>query len=151
MGKTFAFRFWLLLITCALMLTTVRAFATVEDEINKAEDARYDAMILGDPGALAAFLADEFMYNQPSNNIATKSSYLEQLRAGEVRIYKAERYDVTIHLYGTTATAMGFTRIDLERKGNRSTVVLRYLNVWVLRDGRWQLAARQSAFQPAAK
>lgn len=143
--------FWLLLAAVTLILASARTFAAVEDEINQAEDRRYDAMISGDPAGLADFLAEEFMYNQPTNKVAAKKSYLEQVRTGEVKIYKAERYDVTIHVYGTTATAMGYTRLDLERKGERSMIVLRYLNVWVLREGRWQLAARQSAFQPAPK
>jgi hypothetical protein len=43
---------------------------------------------------------------------------------------------------------MGLTHLDIERNGNRGEIELRYLNVWVLRDGRWQLAARQSVFLP---
>ena len=41
---------------------------------------------------------------------------------------------------------MGDTHLDLEIGGERRKVDLRYLNVWVHRDGRWQLAQRQSAF-----
>ena len=151
MNTKLARSFWLLLATLTLVLASARTLAAVEDEINQAEDRRYDAMISGDLAGLADFLVEEFMYNQPTNRVATKKSYLEQVRTGEVKIYKAERYDVTIHVYGTTATAMGYTRLDLERKGERSMIVLRYLNVWVLREGRWQLAARQSAFQPTPK
>jgi len=151
MNTKLARSFWLLLATLTLVLASARTLAAVEDEINQAEDRRYDAMISGDLAGLADFLVEEFMYNQPTNRVATKKSYLEQVRTGEVKIYKAERYDVTIHVYGTTATAMGYTRLDLERKGERSMIVLRYLNVWVLREGRWQLAARQSAFQPPPK
>ncbi|MFN0040802.1 MAG: nuclear transport factor 2 family protein [Burkholderiales bacterium] len=43
---------------------------------------------------------------------------------------------------------MGDTKVDLEIGGERKKVDLRYLNVWVKRDGRWQLANRQSAFKP---
>jgi len=64
-----------------------------------------------------------------------------------VKIYKAERYDVKIHVYGEIATVMGSTRLDIQFGNDRRDVDLRYLNVWVLRDGRWQLAARQSAFK----
>ena len=74
--------------------------------------------------------------------------YIDQLKSGEVKIYEAKRYDVTVHVYGNVATAMGMTHLDLERKGVRSPIELRYINVWVLRDGRWQLVARQSAFVP---
>ena len=67
-------------------------------------------------------------------------------KSGAVKIYSAKRHDVTLHVYGDIATAMGLTHLDLARQGQRSEFELRYINVWVLRDGRWQLSARQSAF-----
>jgi ketosteroid isomerase-like protein len=132
----------------ALTLFAASAFADAEQEINQVEDARYDAMIAGDMAGLARILADEFTYNQPTGNVASKESYLQQLKSGEVKIKKAERHGVTIHVYGDVATAMGSTRVDLELKGEARQVDLRYINVWVKRDGRWQIVARQSAFKP---
>lgn len=122
--------------------------ATAEQEIDRIEDARYAAMMQGDLSKLATILADEFVYHQPTGRVATKASYIEQIGSGEVKIREARRYDVTIHVYGDIATAMGLTHLDLELKGERRQVELRYLNVWLLRDGRWQLVARQSAFLP---
>ena len=132
----------------ALLLTAAQAFAAAEEDIDRIEDQRYDAMIRGDLAGLAVTLADEFLYHQPSGKTATKSTYIEQVASGAIRIYKAERYDVKIHVYGDVATVMGSTRLDISVSGDRRDVDLRYLNVWVLRDGRWQLAARQSAFKP---
>jgi hypothetical protein len=105
-------------------------------------------MIRGDLVRLARILADEFVYHQPTGSVATKASCIEQIKSGEVKIRKAERYGVGIHIYGDVATAMGSTRLDLELKRERSQTDLRDLNVWVFRDGRWQLAARKSAFKP---
>lgn len=127
------------------------AFAGPKEEVDAAEDARYQAMIDQDRAALAATLADEFVYHQPNGMIATKAMYLGQVIGGPTKIYKAERYDVKIVLHGDVATAMGETRLDIELNGKRIQPDLRYLNVWVKRDGRWQLAARQSVFKPAPK
>jgi ketosteroid isomerase-like protein len=137
----------LIAVLIALSLSAGQAFATPEEDVDRIEDARYDAMIRGDLTGLAATLADEFLYYQPSGKTATKSIYIEQLASGAVKIYKAQRYDVQIHVYGEIATVMGSTRLDISFSGDRREVDLRYLNVWVLRDGRWQLAARQSAFK----
>jgi uncharacterized protein DUF4440 len=68
------------------------------------------------------------------------------MQSGTVKIFRAERYDVKVNIYDDVATAMGSTRLDVEIAGERRKADLRYLNVWVKRDGRWQLAARQSAF-----
>ena len=120
---------------------------SVEDEINQAEERRYAAMIAGDIRGVADLLADEFMFNQPGGAVVTKASLLEQLKSGEVKVYKVERSDVTIHVYGTTASVMASTRLDREMRGERRVVLMRSLDLWVLREGRWQLAARQSGYQ----
>ncbi len=133
------------------MLAGHGASAGPKDEVDAAEDARYQAMIDQDREALAATLADEFVYHQPNGMIATKVMYLGQVIGGPNRVYKAERYDVKIVVHGDVATAMGDTRLDVEMGGKRFQPDLRYLNVWVKRDGRWQLAARQSVFKPAPK
>jgi ketosteroid isomerase-like protein len=46
---------------------------------------------------------------------------------------------------------MGSTRLDVEIDGQPRHLDLAYLNVWVKRDGRWQLVARQSAFKPVPR
>jgi ketosteroid isomerase-like protein len=106
-------------------------------------------MIAQDRAALAAILADEFIYHQPSGRVQDKPGYIEQVTAGEVRIKRAERYDIKINVYGNTATATGSTRVDVELKGEPKQFDLRFLDVWVKRDGRWQIVARQSAYKPA--
>lgn len=132
----------------ALTLVAGRTQAGVEDDIHQAEEARYDAMMRADGPALARVLADEFLYHQPSGKVATKASYIASFVSGDVKIKRAERYDVKIQVYGDVATAMGSTVVDVEMKGEARVVDLRYLNVWVLRDGRWQCVARQSAIKP---
>ncbi len=122
------------------------ALAGPVEEIHEVEDRRYDAMIRGDADALANTLAEEFVYHQPNGKINDKPGYVKQMQTGTVKIFSAERYDVKVDLYGDVATAMGSTRLDLEIGGERRKTDLRYLNVWVKRDGRWQLAKRQSAF-----
>ena len=138
----------LLLVLALMSLFARSAVADSEQDVNQIEDRRYQVMMVGDLEGLASILADEFVYHQPTGKIATKAIYIDQLKSGEVKIYEAKRYDVTVHVYGDIATVMGMTHLDLERKGVRSPIELRYINVWVLRDGRWQLVARQSAFMP---
>ncbi|HWQ37618.1 MAG TPA: nuclear transport factor 2 family protein [Burkholderiales bacterium] len=131
----------------ALGLAWDCARADAVQEIERVEDQRYEAMIKADWGAFAGMLAEEFLYHQPSGRVSDKQAYVAYASTGDIKIKKAERYDVKIHVYGDVATAMGSTRLDIEQKGEPRAVDLRYLNVWVKRDGRWQLAARQSAFK----
>lgn len=137
---------------CTLALSsTVPAFAGDAEDVNAAEEARYAVMIAQDRDAMAAILADEFIYHQPSGKVQNKAGYIEQITGGDVRIRKAERYDIQIHVYGDTATATGSTKVDVELKGEPKQFDLRFLDVWVKRDGRWQIVARQSAYKTPAK
>jgi ketosteroid isomerase-like protein len=135
------------MVFATLSLVSLSAFAGPEEEIHAAEELRYQAMINMDADALANSLADEFFYHQPNGKTNDKDGYIKQMKTGAVKIFTAERYDVKVNVYGDVATAMGGTRLDIEIGGERRKADLRYLNVWVKRDGRWQLAKRQSAFK----
>ncbi len=137
-----------LAVACVLSLGASLAFASVEDEVNQAEDARYAAMIAGDVAAFDAMLGAEFVYHQPSGKVVPKKEYVDAIRSGNIKLKKAERYGVTINAFGDFATAMGSTRVDVDLNGEFKQLDLRYLNVWARRDGRWVLVARQSAYKP---
>jgi ketosteroid isomerase-like protein len=136
------------MLVAAVGLSSQVARADAEQDVSQAEDARYEAMFKADKVRLAALLADEFTYHQPTGQVATKASFIEQVMSGDVKMSGAKRHDVTIKVHGSVATAMGMTRVSFDRPGGPVALELRYLNVWVLRDGRWQLAARQSALAP---
>jgi ketosteroid isomerase-like protein len=133
-------------IFAGVSLLCLPAFAGPIEDIHEAEERRYKAMIDMNADALANTLADEFFYHQPNGKTNDKDGYIKQMMTGTVKIFTAERYDVKVTVYGEVATAMGGTRLDIEIGGERRKADLRYLNVWVKRDGRWQLAKRQSAF-----
>jgi len=133
-------------IFAGLGLVSMPAFAGPVEDIHEVEERRYQAMIDMNADALATTLADEFFYHQPNGKTNDKDGYIKQMLTGAVKIFTAERYDVKVNIYGDVATAMGGTRLDIEIGGERRKADLRYLNVWVKRDGRWQLAKRQSAF-----
>lgn len=137
-------------IVMAALTGVVRAEST-EQEVSRAEDARYDIMIRNDQVAFDAILADEFVYHQPSGAIVRKAQFMANYKSGDVKINSAVRENVTTKIYGDTATAMGDTKVEFVLKGEPKKVHLRYLNVWLKRDGHWQLAARQSAYVPAPK
>ena len=140
-------------LSCIVVLAMAHAVyaQTAEQDVSKAEDARYDIMIRNDQVAFDAILADEFVYHQPSGAIVPKAQFMANYKSGDVKINSAVRENVTIKVYGETATAMGDTKVEFVLKGEPKKVHLRYLNVWLKRDSRWQLAARQSAYVPAPK
>lgn len=140
-----------LLASLALMLFANLAMAGAEQDVAAAEEARYAALIAQDRAMLNAILADEFVYHQANGRVQNKPGLIEQVTGGDVKVKKAERYDLTTHVYGDIAIVMGSTRVDVEMKGEPRQVDLRFLNVWAKRDGRWQIVARQAAYKTPPK
>ena len=140
---------WIVLPLCLLAIAAP-AFAqeSTEAELNRLEDLRYEAMKNVDVKTLRDLFAEEFVYQTLQGATHTKSSYIGVISSGDVKINSFKRENSRVKFYGDTATVMATTRLDVAFKGEPRKVSLFYLNVWVKRDGRWQLVARQSTALP---
>jgi hypothetical protein len=118
-----------------------------EKMIQTAEIERYEAIIAADTSALGIFLTEEFIYHQPTGVIVSKQQYLENSAAGNPSILTAEFREKNITIYENFAISKGIVSLDVLMHGNETSVDLLFLNVWILRDGKLQLVARQSSFQ----
>ncbi len=118
-----------------------------EKMIQTAEIERYEAIIAADTSALGIFLTEEFIYHQPTGVIVSKQQYLENTAAGNPAILTAEFRDKNITIYEDFAISRGIVSLDVLMQGNETSADLLFLNVWILRDGKLQLVARQSSFQ----
>lgn len=126
------------------------AQVSTEAELNRLEDLRYEAMKNMDGPTLDKIFADEFVYQTLRGKTHSKESYTKSVMSGDVKIHSFKRENSRVKFYGDTATVMATTVLDIEFSGERSQISLFYLNVWVKRDGRWQLVARQSTGLPKA-
>ena len=134
---------WLLAIAAPVF-----AQESTEAELNRLEDLRYEAMKNVDAKTLSNLFADEFVYQTLQGVTHTRSSYIGVITSGDVKINSFKRENSRVRFYGDTATVMATTHLDVAFKGEPRQVSLFYLNVWVKRDGRWQLVARQSTALP---
>jgi uncharacterized protein (TIGR02246 family) len=141
-----------LYIALALWIVAVAtpAFAqeSTEAELNRLEDLRYEAMKNADAKLMGELFADDFVYQTLLGSTHSKTSYIAQFVAGDVKITSFRRENSRVKFYGDVATVMATTHLDIAFKGEPRQVSLFYLDVWVKRDGRWQLVARQSTALP---
>ncbi|HEX6092644.1 MAG TPA: nuclear transport factor 2 family protein [Dongiaceae bacterium] len=141
-----------LYIALALWIVAVAtpAFAqeSTEAELNRLEDLRYEAMKNADAKLMGELFADDFVSQTLLGSTHSKTSSIAQFVAGDVKITSFRRENSRVKFYGDVATVMATTHLDIAFKGEPRQVSLFYLNVWVKRDGRWQLVARQSTALP---
>jgi ketosteroid isomerase-like protein len=136
-------------LTPALCLLAVSAMAAdPKAMVEAAERAWATSIVKGDAAAMEKVLADELAYVHSDGRADTKRSYIDGIKAGK---QKYERMDhqpgMTVRVYGDTAwvTARANVRAGTAQVND---IVLAFLHFWVYRDGRWQLAAHQSARLP---
>ena len=135
-----------LISTSAAMLLGSPCIAGPIEDVNKAEDYRYTVEIAKNKPEIEKILGAEFFYNQPDGTYKDRSAYIESTLKDNM--IQAERYNVETEVIGNTAIIQGNAKVLVNLGGTPTPFDLRYLNVWVFRDGRWQLIARQSAPKP---
>jgi ketosteroid isomerase-like protein len=122
-----------------------------------AQDTRSDAQILiqlergwdaalrqRDTAFIEGILADEFVGTYDDGSRADKKRELELAAAFNQQIDSSRLEDFTIQLHGETAVVLFTLHLSGPVQGRPTEVALRYLDVWVKRDGRWQCVASQS-------
>lgn len=141
--------FWILaLIACAPLSA---AAGSVEDEIGRVEQMRNQALVDGDVAALDRIYGDEWFYNTASGESVPKTAYLARFRSGAVKVHSLQTEGVQIRVYGDAVMVTGMQHVRATLRGEDRELHLRYLHLYVKRDGAWQLVARQATNLPAPK
>jgi ketosteroid isomerase-like protein len=103
-----------------------------------------DAFYRKDVGFIANLLADEFVATYDDGSQGDKMKELALAVAFNQQVESAVQEDFTVRIYRDTALVWFTLRIVGTRQGQRSELLLRYTDVWVVRDGRWQCVSTQS-------
>ena len=147
-------RLILLVITvtiCAASLVSgqsVKQNNTLEQEIRRLDLAEADAIQRSDFAALNKLLAEDFTVNSPRNQIVNgREELFALIRNGVTNYSSFVREPEAVLIHRNTAVVMGSETIKPtgNAPGAGQTVRRRYTNVWMKRDGKWLLTARQAS------
>ncbi|MGA2629231.1 MAG: nuclear transport factor 2 family protein [Terriglobia bacterium] len=115
-----------------------------EKIIQDLEARRFKAIVDVDLTALDALLAPDMSYSHSSGLTQTKTEFIDALRRGEMKYLEIKPEGLKVRTYGNTAVVTGRGEFKTRTKGQESAVELRFLDVYVKRQGRWQMVAWQS-------
>jgi uncharacterized protein (TIGR02246 family) len=111
-----------------------------EQEIRQLDDEARAAFLRGDIATLQRLLSEDFVVTNPFNRVLGKQQVLEALEAGTIKHTAYEREIEVLRLHVETAVVMGReTVVDKGQTKNR-----RYTEIWLRREGRWQVIARHA-------
>lgn len=120
-----------------------------EQEVIQVENRRFQAMMDADTNALESILADELTYIHTSAALDTKESFIRRLASGTLKYESVVPGNMQVRSYGDTAVVTGNAEVQVSNSSNRTSFSIRFTDVLVQRDGRWQVVAWQSTRLPA--
>ena len=79
-----------------------------------------------------------------NGSVVTRDADIGVFRSGEMKPESIVDEDMKVSVYDNTAIVTGVENVKGAYKGNFGQFALRFTNVYVRRDGRWQLVTHQS-------
>jgi uncharacterized protein (TIGR02246 family) len=131
------------------MLAIAAGLALAADKpgeaVRAAEKLWATATVAGDESTLNQVLADDLTYTHSNGDSDTKGTFIDNLKTGARKYHRLDHESMDVRLYGNTAILTATAKVETSQKGgNVAPAHLRFIHVWVLADGRWQLVAHQS-------
>ncbi len=120
----------------------------IQREILDLDTQRMRAMVHVDIAALDRILADDLTYTHTTGRVDTKATLLAALRSGELKYQMIEPKNVEARAYGDAAVVTGRATVAVEAGNQKSSFQIRFTDVYVKRQGRWQMCAWQSTRLP---
>jgi ketosteroid isomerase-like protein len=123
---------------------TVPALAEVE----ATERARFQAWTRADIDAIQPVLADDLVYCHSTGQCQTKAELVAALQSRETVYRSMEVLELRPRAAAGAVVVNGKLAIQAESKGQATAFKGIYTDVYVKRDGRWQMIAWQSTKVP---
>jgi len=121
----------------------------VEQELLKITRELINTSLRGDKSAFERYTADTYIETDFNGAITTRAKVLENFLTPPPSMKPTlELQDVQVHVYGDTAVMSSRGIYRAEANGQKITNSFRETDVWLRRDGRWQLIASHGSEIP---
>ena len=110
----------------------------------KLEQGWNDAFYRKDLAFIENILAEEFVATYDDGSRGDRAKELALARDFNQQVESAVQDDFMVKVYRDTAVVWFTLHVVGIRQGQRAELTLRYTDVWIIRDGRWQCVSTQS-------
>ncbi|HVZ49533.1 MAG TPA: nuclear transport factor 2 family protein [Gemmatimonadaceae bacterium] len=118
------------------------------DSVIATEHARREALLAADTVRLGRMVAAEFTEISRLGTVRTRADNIGEVATGALHLTMIRQDSLTVHVYGTTAVLIGISENGGTFRGTPFTGRVRYMRVFVHRDGRWQAVAMEQTPTP---
>ena len=140
----------LVLMAGLIVATTGSAAAQLSgaaQELLARQQERFAAAVSQDVAALEKMVAEEVRYCHTTGAVDTKTSYLEMVRTGSINWLEVNPSGMEARIYGDVGIIAGEVHQTITVGGRAEPIDMhiRTIDVYVKRDGRWQLTEFQAS------
>ena len=129
------------------------SFASDSDRavaLKAAEQARFEAQVNADAKVLGSLLDDGLEYTHSNGDLDTKKSFVDSLVTGTRDYISSVPTIETVRIFGDVGVIRGTARVTVGGKDRQpQDLHIGYTDIWLWKDGRWQMTAWRSARLPA--
>ncbi len=118
------------------------------DQVIEVDLERIRAMTHNDVAALSQILADELIYTHSSGRLDDKESLIEGMTSGTTVYRQIDLTDIQARDYGEAVALVGSANMHISVSGQPLEFPIRFTNLYVRRDEKWQMAVWQSTKLP---
>ena len=115
--------------------------SAAQSRIVALEKAWNQAYKLGDRKALDELLDDQIVIVNDDGSMQSKADFLASIKKSNSQEQQVTPESINVHVYGNSATATGVFRAKGTEGGKAYLRRERFVDTWVLRNGKWQCAA----------
>lgn len=116
-----------------------QATAADEKELIRLQNAWAEARIKGDVAFMEKLFAKEFTVTGINGGENSRSADIEMFASGDMKPEIVRDEQMKVAVYGDVAMVTGIEHLKGKYKGNPGEFMLRFTNIYVRRDGRWQM------------
>lgn len=103
-----------------------------------------NALLNKDSTALEKLLSNEVQYGHSNGMIETKKAFIHSIMSRTQDYQNIEPFDMSLNLYDNIAVVRTKLKIDMLFNNQSLKFNLSALLIWLKRENKWQLIARQS-------
>lgn len=126
------------------MASLAQATGAPEKELLKIQNEWAAARVERNVPYLERLYAKEFRVQNMNGSITPREADIAAFATGDLKPNYVRNEDMAVSVYGDAALVTGIENVGGTYKGHYGEFSFRFANVFVRRDGRWQLVLHQS-------
>jgi len=116
----------------------------VQQEIQRLHLECAHAQLTNDVATLERVWADDHTFTNTFGVVQTKAERLAEMKSGARKLESFNLDDIQVRAYGNTAVVTSRGTLKMQVRGQEISLQARGIDVYVRKQGRWQLVAAQA-------